>query len=268
MTSAHTVSIGVVIPTFERPAATVRAVDSALAQAEVSVDVVVVDDGSSPESRAALKRALKDKPVRIVEGTRTAHPGRVRNVGVNLLETEWIAFLDSDDTWYPQKSIKQLRVAEQCDAVAVCSNADRIVDAASRGPLLNRRSPIISFGDLLKTNDVINSSVLVRAAVLRDAGGVADSYLVRGAEDYATWLRIATKHRWTYVDEALLAYSDEPESSMRGTESNPHYPATQAAWLDYIAWRRQIGQRHWLGERLTGGLLEIALRASHQWGRR
>lgn len=251
--------VGVVIPTYERVAETVRAVQSVLAQTVRPGRIVVADDGSDPVTLDRLRAALEHQPVQLVAAVRTGHPGRTRNAGLAMLDTEWVAFLDSDDTWHPSKLERQLAVAG--DGVAVCTNARRLIGGSPDGTVLGRLPNRITLRHLLNENKVINSSVLIRRRVLEEVGQVASSYLVRGCEDYATWLRVATRHAWIALDEPLVDYLDEPAVSVRGSEEFSVHPGQQAAWLDYVIWRRETGAPLVLAEKALSAVLRHALLA-------
>jgi glycosyltransferase involved in cell wall biosynthesis len=101
--------VGVVIPTRNRPQLAKRAVESALAQTHRELDVVVVIDGPDDATQQILT-AICDKRLTV-----TVTPQRgasaARNIGVRMLSTDWIAFLDDDDIWQPTKLETQLRAA-------------------------------------------------------------------------------------------------------------------------------------------------------------
>lgn len=103
--------VSVVIPTYQRPGLVMRAVASALAQTLADLEVIVVVDGRDRETIHAL-RAIEDPRLRVhlPEG----HLGNAdaRNAGVRLARARWVAFLDDDDTWLPDKLASQLPVAE------------------------------------------------------------------------------------------------------------------------------------------------------------
>ena len=250
-------SVGVVIPTYERAHETVRAVESVMAQTVQPTQVVVVDDGSSLGTLEELAGLLAAHPVELVRAPRSTHPGRARNAGLEVLRTRWVAFLDSDDTWAPRKLEAQLSAVGQ--AAAICTNARRIVGGVPEGTVLARLPAVIRLRDLINENKVINSSVLIRRQVLDEVGGVASSYLVRGCEDYATWLRVASRHAWVGLDEPLVDYVDEPAVSIRGSEEFSVHPGRQAAWLDYVIWRRESGAPTVLAEKILSGGLRRAL---------
>ncbi|MDQ1530881.1 MAG: hypothetical protein QOE37_986, partial [Microbacteriaceae bacterium] len=108
--------VTVVIPTRDRKGLLLRTLRSVLAQQGVEVTVVVVDDGSSDGTPAAIA-ALGDDRVRVI-GNPGRGVARARNTGLAAAETPWVAFLDDDDIWSPQKLRAQL------DALAATPGAE------------------------------------------------------------------------------------------------------------------------------------------------
>jgi glycosyltransferase involved in cell wall biosynthesis len=119
--SAQKSLVSVVIPTRNRTAKTLRAVRSALAQTHKDLEVIVVDDGSEDphELRKALA-AVGDSRIRIELLDRNRGGGFARNAGVRLSIGNFIAFLDSDDQWLPEKIEAQLAVLTNAGPNAVC----------------------------------------------------------------------------------------------------------------------------------------------------
>jgi len=108
-----------VIPTRNRPELVVRAVRSALAQTFPNLEVLVVVDGDDPYTVAALNAvALSDGRVRIVQLETSVGGAEARNVGVRAARGKWIALLDDDDEWLPEKIHSQL-------SRAISSGSDR-----------------------------------------------------------------------------------------------------------------------------------------------
>jgi glycosyltransferase involved in cell wall biosynthesis len=102
--------VSVVIATCRRPVLVLRAVRSALEQTVQDIEVIVVVDGPDPDTEAALA-TISDDRVRVhVRGTRGGQAAAI-NTGAELASSEWIALLDDDDHWFPEKLEKQLRVA-------------------------------------------------------------------------------------------------------------------------------------------------------------
>jgi glycosyltransferase involved in cell wall biosynthesis len=115
--------LSVVIPTWNRAHLVCEAVESALAQAEGRVEVIVVDDGSTDNTTDELARHFGQR-VRLVQKARRGGIGAARNDGARLASGELIAFLDSDDLWLPGKLNAELRVFERFPEVeAVVSDS-------------------------------------------------------------------------------------------------------------------------------------------------
>lgn len=98
--------ISAVIPTRDRPELLLRATRSALAQTYKNLEVVVVIDGWSAATSKALE-SIVDKRLRVVTLNQSVGGGAARNEGVQHAKGDWIAFLDDDDEWLPEKLVKQ-----------------------------------------------------------------------------------------------------------------------------------------------------------------
>jgi len=103
--------VSVVIPTRNRPQVVSRAVKSALAQTLTTIEVIVVVDGPDGETAEALSE-IKDSRLKVVELVNNLGPSGARNAGVRAAKGYWIAFLDDDDEWLPQKLERQLELAK------------------------------------------------------------------------------------------------------------------------------------------------------------
>ena len=113
--SAHTVSaknalVTVVIPTRNRPELAAKAVESALRQTYPSLEVIVVMDGPDPETLNRLNR-LHEPRLQVIALPSSVGGAEARNIGVRSARGDWIAFLDDDDEWLPEKIARQMRGA-------------------------------------------------------------------------------------------------------------------------------------------------------------
>jgi glycosyltransferase involved in cell wall biosynthesis len=100
--------VSAVIPTRGRPELVCRAVRSALAQTYLNLEVIVVIDGEDARTKTALEQ-IKESRVRIIALSESVGGSAARNCGVENAKGEWIAFLDDDDEWLPQKIEMQLK---------------------------------------------------------------------------------------------------------------------------------------------------------------
>jgi glycosyltransferase involved in cell wall biosynthesis len=249
-------SIGVVIPTFNRPKQTIRAVESALNQTIKASQIIVIDDGSSDENLRELEKMLSEVNVEFVKLNHTGSPGLVRNEGIKRLSTDLVAFLDSDDHWIPEKLELQLKQMSELKARAVCSNAIISLEVGFDTKYQDRPTGKITRSSLIKSNQIICSSVLLDRQILLKVSGFAEKSFVQGAEDYATWLRISTMTDWHYTNEPLVSYSKEaiPHYSHNGSL----FPELQA-YSDFIQWTENRDRHKNLKFRLIMKLLKLVM---------
>jgi glycosyltransferase involved in cell wall biosynthesis len=197
--------ISVVMPTRNRSEWLRLALRSVLWQQDVALEVIVVDDASTDDTSSAVLR-LGDPRIRLL---RRGDPGGVsaaRNHGAAEAKGEWVAFLDDDDVWAPQKLGRQLSVAQAagCDWVYTgwVTIDDKLQVMAGRPPpppeqvanLLNRQNAIPTGG----------SNVLIHREAFEKAGGF-DPQLTNG-EDWELWIRLAGQGLPAWVPDPLVAY--------------------------------------------------------------
>jgi glycosyltransferase involved in cell wall biosynthesis len=110
--------VAVIVPTFNRAHLIGETIDSLLAQTHAPAEVIVVDDGSTDDTAAVIRRYGERARYHPVDAARgNIGPSAARNVGVSLATAPWIAFCDSDDIWLPSKLERQLRVHALCPAI-------------------------------------------------------------------------------------------------------------------------------------------------------
>lgn len=227
--------VGVVIPTFERPNQTIRAVQSVLNQSTKPTRILVIDDGSGEEVRKRLRSELESLGVEFLELEHSGHPGKVRKIGVERIDTEWVAFLDSDDEWLPQKIEKQLSQLQESGNSAICTNAVFLHNNQNYfSERIKKRT--FKMSDLIKSNPIICSSAMVSRKLLLEVGSFVDADSARGAEDYATWLRIAELTDWEYLSDPLVLYSDLSSDSLRIEIEQLGTPPNLLGLKDFSAW--------------------------------
>ncbi len=185
------IRVSVVIPTFDRAAMTLRALESVISQVHPSFEVIVVDDGSSDGTRACIPKAANLKFV--------VHPSNrgvsaARNTGIRCSSGELIAFLDSDDYWLPGKLKCQTEFFNANPSAVACQTGERWVRKGRRvNPGL--RHAKISGDIFLASLDLclISPSAVMLKRNLLDEVGLFDEKLP-ACEDYDLWLRIARKY--------------------------------------------------------------------------
>ena len=230
-------SISVVIPTYNRAADLLIAVESVLGQEEPVLEVLVCDDGSTDNSRELIGQ-LNHPAVKWLDCGKNGRPAIPRNIGIEKSAGDWIAFLDSDDSWTPEKTKKQLAFARDHRLKAVCSNASRIRNGINEGAYVHYDKPIITLRDLMLQNSVICSSAMIRKEVLLGTSLFpVERELV--AEDYALWLRIATKADFGFINENLVNYTDHFETSVRSEYKGDAWDMFRVIFADFKGWMKK-----------------------------
>jgi len=227
-------TVDVVIPTFNETTNLVRAINSVKDQTSHVNRIFVIDDGSKEDVKKFLSEEFKsDNLVELILKEHSGLPGVSRNLGISLSTAEWIAFLDADDYWDPRKLELQLKLAQTIPSDFVFSNAT-MIDGEHQSPYFEKGSFTSTIGlrELLKSNSVINSSVLVRRNLFEQIGPYPESPKVRGVEDYATWLRASTVTKLHGTSDCLVYYQVSPTSLSRVEKSITRTDAQQ----DFESW--------------------------------
>jgi glycosyltransferase involved in cell wall biosynthesis len=179
MSARDQATVSVIVPAYNAEAFVVRAVDSALAQTHRPLEVLVVDDGSSDQTRKIV--AQLPSPVRLIE-KENGGPASARNLGASQARGDWLAFLDADDWWFPEKLRQQLHYAGDPQVGMIHCLPDH---RSEEGP------PTLAFADMWDRNWIINSSVLIRRAAFHALGGFNEAKELISVEDYNLWIRVA-----------------------------------------------------------------------------
>ena len=210
-------SVDVVIPTFNETLNLVRAIDSIKSQTVGVNKIFVVDDGSSQEVKSfLLQKYESDDLVELVLKDHSGLPGVSRKLGVSLSSADWIAFLDADDYWAKNKLEIQLSIARNANTGFVFSNATMVGGETAAPYFESQLFPLaVGLKSLLRSNSVVNSSVIVRRSLLLQVGSYPDSEKLRGVEDYATWLRISVFTKLKGTSDCLVYYQVSPHSLSR-----------------------------------------------------
>lgn len=194
--------VSVIIPTFNRKARILIAARSVLSQTYQNLELIVVDDGSTDGTPAAIK-TIQDKRLQtiIIE-----HSGvsRARNCGVRISNGEYIAFLDSDDSWHREKLEQQLCFHQIHPELSISQTQEIWIRNGKRvNPgIKHRKSEGYIFLESLNLCTITPSSVFLTRKLFESYGGFDKD--LPACEDYDLWLKITAKHHVGLLDELLL----------------------------------------------------------------
>ena len=207
--------ISVVIPTFNRMTRVVRAIQSVLVQSYAPHEVIVVDDGSTDDTVANIKREFPQ--VKLISRSRPGQPqgvSRARNIGIQLATGDWIALLDSDDEWCEHKLTTQVAALTRSSPPSpqlpsqsgyqICHTDETWIRHGKRvNPMKKHAKPNgWIFEQCLVLCCVSPSSVLIKKTLLERVGLFDES--LPACEDYDLWLRIFSQLPVLLVAEKLL----------------------------------------------------------------
>lgn len=193
--------VSVVIPAYNAANTIAATIGSVRRQTYTSIEILVVDDGSTDRTRCIVKAIAAEEPRLRIIGQQNAGVARARNRAIAEAQGDWIAFIDADDIWHPEKLERQLKVAlTSALAPALIYSWCRSIDAEDR-VIADQGRPMHqgqAFKQLLVFNFINNASnALVRTDAVREVGGFDEAFQAfhaYGAEDIALYLAIA--ERW------------------------------------------------------------------------
>ena len=201
--------VSVVMPTYNRLEYLRAAVASVVAQTLHDWQLVIADDGSGPETRSYLESLGESPRVRILWRSHCGVPAIVRNAALAEATGTYVAFLDSDDEWMPQKLERQLASLHAHPTRRWSYTGYVLIDddgnPKPRSAYQERARPQGPILAALLANevDIWTPAVVVERKLLAQLGGF-DARLVL-FEDYDLWLRLATQSDIDLVDEPLIA---------------------------------------------------------------
>jgi len=194
-------SIAVIIPTYNRIETLSRAISSVLAQIRPIDELIVVDDGSTDGTSAWLREHYPG--IKLIEQV-NAGVSAARNRGIESTGCDWIALLDSDDEWLPQKLEKQLaRLASEPDHKIIHSDEIWVRNGVRVNQMKkhSKKGGWI-FQDCLPLCAISPSAVMIHQSIFGDVGLFDES--LPACEDYDLWLRITSRYPVLYCDEPLI----------------------------------------------------------------
>ena len=202
--------VSVVIPTYNRRSHLRRALGTVLGQQGVRVEVIVVDDGSDDGTAEDMRRCA-DVGVRLIRHEESLGVCAARNAGIALAQASWIAFLDHDDLWAPNKLAAQLEMAGRarpdgsrpewvCCSSILVDEADRLIGWASPGPRDIDAARLLVDGIVPGGG----SGIMARADALRAIGGFDETMVPD--EDWDVWIKLGLRGPAPIVDRPLMAY--------------------------------------------------------------
>jgi glycosyltransferase involved in cell wall biosynthesis len=272
-------NFSVVIPTFNRRQQLPSAIESALQQDAASVEVVVVDDGSTDGTEAWIRDVYPANQVRVLRNQRAKGPAGARNTGIAAAQGEFVALLDSDDTFLPGHLAAGLTLLRSRSHVDVVFGPAEYWQDGTRvdymGPAFQRKlvlAPVAErldgatvfspefFSHLLEAGCYFNlSSVMFRREAITD---LMTEHL-RIAEDFEYWVRLSRKHRFACLSAPQIRYllHSENISFETADSTEVHAPSLLSAYRTMLAYPN-------LESKYVGMIRRKMSQVMYEWGYR
>ena len=230
--------ISIVIPTFNHAPLLNRALESVRQQTYQNWEAIVVNNFSTDNTIEVIE-TFKDSRIRLINFSNNGVIAASRNQGINAASGKYIAFLDSDDKWYPTKLEKCVDAA-QTGAQLICHgelwiNTDSSTRAVMYGPVKNAKYEKLLF----RGNCISTSATFIQTSLLRSVHGFDESAEIVTAEDYELWLRLAEQKPLTVFMPELLGEFHRLANS------------ASSAVLRNLSSEREVLKRHFARQRQT-----------------
>ena len=217
--------VSVITPVYNAEKYLSETIESVLKQTYKSFEYLLIDDCSTDNSASIIKEfEEKDSRVRYIKLTENSGAAVARNRGLEEAKGRYVAFVDSDDKWYPEKLERQLDFMENNHKAFTYTNYEHITE---EGEVLSspKLPDKLNYSGLLKNTAIACSTVVIDRQIIGDFR----MPLVRKGQDTATWLQILRNHDYAYlVDEILNQYRGR-----EGSLSSNKIGALKRTWNTY-----------------------------------
>jgi len=211
--------VSVIIPTYNRALLLQKAIQSVLNQTFQDFEIIVVNNYSI-DNTIEVVRSFNDKRIKIINIRNEGIIARSRNSGLKESQGNYIAFLDSDDLWLPEKLDKQVELLDSNKKLGLVYSDNYVID--SNGNLKKKsflpcamfRGNV--FKELLHRNFIALLTVIIRKEVLNKVGMFDPKYKI--AQDYDLFLRIAEYYPVDFVEQPLAKYRVHAEGVSKNIE--------------------------------------------------
>jgi len=210
------ITFSVIIPTYNSANTIRRALQSCTEESYLPLEIIVVDDASQDATLAVIEEFIVSYhgavQILVVKQQENSGPARARNIGWDLAQAEYVAFLDADDTFMVEKLKKIVTILREHQDIILFGH-----QAMVRGAnyVQTDRLSKVAVWEFLKRNLFTTPSVIVKRAIPERF-----DESMRYTEDHDLWLRISEKYDKSYYLDSVLTVIDRPVRSRGGQSSN------------------------------------------------
>jgi glycosyltransferase involved in cell wall biosynthesis len=196
-------TVSVLIPTYNRAGVLKRAIDSVLSQTYEELECIVIDDASTDETSRLLK-SYSDQRLKVVKHEKNWGVSKARNSGFEVSKGEWVALLDSDDEWLPERLERQLAFAKERPEIPLIHGEELWVRNGKRvnPKKIHQKSGGNIFKRCLHLCLISPSATIMKRSLYEEMGGFREDYPV--CEDYELWLRVTARYEVGFIPDPII----------------------------------------------------------------
>ncbi|ADI75105.1 glycosyl transferase family 2 (plasmid) [Methanohalobium evestigatum Z-7303] len=241
------VKVSVIIPTYNRSQTVSKTIKSVLNQTYQDFEIIIVDDNSSDNTEFIIKSFSHfDSRVKYIKHNKNKGAPEARNTGIKNSKGDYIALLDDDDEWFPQKLEKQVKLfAKESDDIGLIHCGYEKID--ENGNILIPKKKLKETGnmfyELLESNIIGSPTNLIRSECFKKIG-YCDVQL-KSCQDWDLWIRISKHYKINYIPEILARYNVSDVSISKNIDSvlSGHKQILDKYFL-YICKNNKIHSKH------------------------
>lgn len=219
----HTVTV--ITPVYNSEEFLKETIESVMNQTYENLEYILIDDCSTDRSATLIRKYQeKDSRIQYIKLKKNSGAAVARNTGLENAKGRYIAFIDSDDVWYPEKLKKQIKFMQENNVAFTYTKYERL---SEKGEVTGAPSfpQKLNYSGLLKNTAIACSTVIIDRKIIGDFR----MPLVRKGQDTATWLKILRNHEYAFlIDEVLNQYR-----SREGSLSDNKISALKRTWNTY-----------------------------------
>ena len=225
----HKPMVSVIIPTYNRGHLISRAIQGVLNQTYQNFEMIIVDDGSTDNTKEIVGRS-GDERIQYIRHGKNKGAAITRNTGIQASQGKYICFLDSDDEWFPLKLEKQVNRFEELNESIGVVYTGCLLKSQNSGKILAEAEPTFRgevYKDLLKGVFLITSTAMIRRICLQEVGFFDEN--LPSCEDWDLWIRLSKQYEFDFVAEPLASYY------IHGAQMLTNFNARVQALEEFIA---------------------------------
>ncbi|WP_291142712.1 glycosyltransferase [Flavobacterium sp. UBA7680] len=202
--------VSIIVPTYDRTEFLKLTIESIINQTYKNLEIIVIDDGTPNDKNLLLCQTFKE--VKYIKIENSGGPAKPRNTGINLAKGKYIAFIDDDDLWLPNKIETQVNILEQNPEFGLIHGCCQVINENGilQSQIAGRPGSIdVKHGNvsmkMMGNWTLMTPSVLLNKSIV-DKVGLFNEKMPSAGEDAEYWIRCSFFTKFYYVDEPLVQY--------------------------------------------------------------